>query len=192
MQEAAINNAIGEAQTIQRRSEATAQGIRAIAEAITDRGGSDAVSMTVAQQYVEAFGNIAQKGNTIVVPADAGNVASMVSQATAIFQDMTDRKDGINRGGGGTGTGGRAHVTASSAPPTRESTRQDSQASDAHPLSDAKLPYAAQDDASGGRAREQVPGRTWQAASAASKQRSDGGMSGTIKPAPLFSLQAGS
>lgn len=92
VQESAINNAIGEAQTISRRAEATAQGIRMVADAITDRGGADAVSMTVAQQYVEAFGNIAQKGNTIVVPADAGNVAGMVTQATAIFQEMSHRR----------------------------------------------------------------------------------------------------
>jgi hypothetical protein len=50
--------------------------------------------MTIAQQYVEAFGKIAQTGNTIVVPADAGNVSSMVSQATAIFRGMTNSRSG--------------------------------------------------------------------------------------------------
>jgi hypothetical protein len=43
--------------------------------------------MTVAQQYVEAFGKIAQKGTTMIVPADASNVASMVAQATSVFQN---------------------------------------------------------------------------------------------------------
>jgi hypothetical protein len=94
LQEAAINHAIGEAETITRKAEATATGIRGIASAITSHGGGDAVSMTVAQQYVEAFGKIAQTGNTIVVPADAGNVSSMVSQATAIFRGMTNSRSG--------------------------------------------------------------------------------------------------
>ena len=105
VQESAINNAIGEAQTISRRAEATAQGIRMVADAMTARGGADAVSMTVAQQYVEAFGNIARKGNTIVVPADAGNVAGMVAQATSIFREMSRR-----RGGGGDGNASDAAI----------------------------------------------------------------------------------
>jgi C-terminal region of band_7 len=88
LQESAINNAIGEAETISRRSQATADGLRMIAGAISAKAGSEAVSMTVAQQYVEAFSKIAQKGNTMIVPADAGNVAAMVTQATSVFQRM--------------------------------------------------------------------------------------------------------
>jgi hypothetical protein len=94
LQEAAINRAIGDAETISRKAEATATGIKMVAAAISSHGGADAVSMTVAQQYVEAFGKIAQTGNTIVVPADAGNVSSMVSQATAIFQAMAGSRSG--------------------------------------------------------------------------------------------------
>lgn len=62
LQEAAINNAIGEAETISKRSQATADGLRMIAGSIAGNAGSEAVSMTVAQQYVEAFGKIAKTG----------------------------------------------------------------------------------------------------------------------------------
>ena len=86
LQEAAINKAIGEAETILRRSKATADGVRLIASSIASAGGTDAVSMTIAQQYVEAFGKIAQSGTTMIVPADASNVAGMVAQASAVFK----------------------------------------------------------------------------------------------------------
>ena len=96
LQEGAINQAIGEAETISRRSQATADGLRMIAGAISANAGSEAVSMTVAQQYVEAFGKIAQKGNTMIVPADASNVASMVAQATSVFQNMAKTPRGTD------------------------------------------------------------------------------------------------
>ena len=105
MQESAINNAIGEAETISRRAQATADGLRMIAGAIESSSGSDAVSMTLAQQYVDAFGKIAQTGNTMIVPADAGNVASMIAQATSVFQRMHSQGGGAAGGGGERGQG---------------------------------------------------------------------------------------
>lgn len=72
-----------------------------IAEAIALTGGADAVSMTLAQQYVEAFGKIAQTGNTMIVPADASNVAGMVAQATTVFKAMTKQSSGRSAAGAG-------------------------------------------------------------------------------------------
>jgi hypothetical protein len=40
----------------------------------------------VAQQYVEQFGNLAQKGTTIILPANVADVASMVAMATKVFK----------------------------------------------------------------------------------------------------------
>jgi len=85
-----------------RRSEATATGVKVIAEAITSQGGRDAVSMHLAQQYVDAFGKIARTGNTMIVPADAGNVASMIATAAGVFRGST----AIDAGGGGPATSG--------------------------------------------------------------------------------------
>ena len=45
--------------------------------------------MRLAEQYLDAFGNIAKKGNTIVLPSNAGDASSMVAQATAIYQNLT-------------------------------------------------------------------------------------------------------
>src|SRR5574339_806254 len=79
--QAAINKAQGDATAIRVIAEATAAGVRAVAEAIADRGGLDAANLKVAQQYVEAFGNIAKASNTLIVPASASDVAGFVATA---------------------------------------------------------------------------------------------------------------
>ncbi|HEX5760923.1 MAG TPA: stomatin-like protein [Thermoanaerobaculia bacterium] len=76
-----INEAEGQAAAILSVSGATAEGIRLVAEAIQKPGGFEAVQLRVAEQYVEQFGHLAQKGNTLVVPADLSNVAAMIQMA---------------------------------------------------------------------------------------------------------------
>jgi regulator of protease activity HflC (stomatin/prohibitin superfamily) len=87
-----INKAKGEAEAIQLVAEATAIGIEKIAHAILQNGGTEAVSMKIAQQYIDAFQHIAKDGNTIIIPSDVGNVSSMVTQAMTIF-DQVKAKD---------------------------------------------------------------------------------------------------
>jgi regulator of protease activity HflC (stomatin/prohibitin superfamily) len=76
-----INEAEGQAAAILSVAGATAEGIRLVAEAIGKPGGFEAVQLRVAEQYVEQFGHLAQKGNTLVVPADLSNVAGMIQMA---------------------------------------------------------------------------------------------------------------
>ncbi|MCL2656210.1 MAG: SPFH/Band 7/PHB domain protein [Betaproteobacteria bacterium] len=82
--EAAINRAQGEAQSIMLVAKASAESIRMIASAIGAEGGERAVALKVAEQYVAAFGNIAKQGNTVVVPANFGDLASLITGALAI------------------------------------------------------------------------------------------------------------
>ncbi len=76
-----INEAEGQAAAILAVAQATAEGIRMVADSIKTPGGFEAVQLRVAEQYVEQFGHLAQKGNTLVVPADLSNVAAMISLA---------------------------------------------------------------------------------------------------------------
>lgn len=115
VQEAAINRAIGESQSIQRRAEATANGVKMIAGAITGPGGREAVSMHVAQQYVDAFAKIAKEGNTMIVPADASNVASMIATATGVFKGT----GGMGKGGSVASGGADVAACKPEAPDTR-------------------------------------------------------------------------
>ncbi|KAI9313444.1 hypothetical protein BX666DRAFT_1864341 [Dichotomocladium elegans] len=75
-----INRASGEAEAILLRARASAKGIENVAAAIGQMHGSDAVSMAVAEKYVDAFGKMAKEGTTMIVPAAANDAASMVAQ----------------------------------------------------------------------------------------------------------------
>ena len=83
--QAAINKAQGEATAIRVIAEATAAGVRAVADAIGDKGGLEAANLKVAQQYVEAFSNLAKSSNTLILPANAGDVAGMVATAMTVL-----------------------------------------------------------------------------------------------------------
>src|SRR5919106_1237792 len=83
--QAAINRAQGEATAIRVIAEATAAGVRAVAEAIADKGGLEAANLKVAQQYVDAFGLLANKSNTMIIPANAGDIAGFVATAMTVL-----------------------------------------------------------------------------------------------------------
>jgi regulator of protease activity HflC (stomatin/prohibitin superfamily) len=83
--QAAINKAQGEATAIRVIAEATAAGVRAVADAIADKGGLEAANLKVAQQYVEAFANLAKTSNTLILPANAGDVAGVVATAMTVL-----------------------------------------------------------------------------------------------------------
>ena len=76
-----INEAEGEAAAITSVATATAEGIRRVAEAIKLPGGYEAVQLRVAEQYIGEFGELAKKGNTIVLPANVADVGSMMALA---------------------------------------------------------------------------------------------------------------
>ena len=79
-----INEAEGEASAIMAVATATAEGIRLVAETIRQPGGVEATQLRVAEQYVQQFGNLAQKGTTLILPANVSDVASMVALATKV------------------------------------------------------------------------------------------------------------
>jgi regulator of protease activity HflC (stomatin/prohibitin superfamily) len=81
-----INNAQGEAAAILAKADANAEAIRKIAMAIESQGGLQAVNLKVAEQYVAALANIARTGNTIVVPANLTDIASLVTTATSVLK----------------------------------------------------------------------------------------------------------
>jgi regulator of protease activity HflC (stomatin/prohibitin superfamily) len=83
-----INEAEGEASAILSVAQATAEGIRLVAHAIKEPGGFEAVQLRVAEQYVTEFGHLAQKGNTLIVPANLTDVASMIALAMKSVQRL--------------------------------------------------------------------------------------------------------
>jgi regulator of protease activity HflC (stomatin/prohibitin superfamily) len=82
-----INEAEGEASAILAVARATAEGIRQVADAIRQPGGTEATQLRVAEQYVAEFGKLAQKGTTVILPASVSDIASMVTTAMRIYQN---------------------------------------------------------------------------------------------------------
>jgi regulator of protease activity HflC (stomatin/prohibitin superfamily) len=85
---AAINNAQGEAQALIAVADATAQATRAVAEAIGTPNGLNAANLKVAELYVAAFGNLARTGNTLIVPANLSDIASLIGSATTVLDNV--------------------------------------------------------------------------------------------------------
>src|SRR6185295_3377264 len=83
--QSAINRAQGEGTAIRVIAEANAAGVHAVAEAITGKGGMEAANLKVAQQYIEAFGLLAAKTNTLIIPANAADIASFVTTAMTVL-----------------------------------------------------------------------------------------------------------
>ena len=74
-----INEAEGRAEEIRLIAEATAAGVRAVGAAVSEPGGKDAINLRVAEQWVTEFGKLAKTNNTMIVPAQLGDVSTLVS-----------------------------------------------------------------------------------------------------------------
>jgi regulator of protease activity HflC (stomatin/prohibitin superfamily) len=98
--QAEINKAEGQAAAITTVAAATAAAIERIGLAVERPGGMNAVNLKVAEQYVQAFGEIAKQGNTLIVPANLADISSLIASAMTVV-----RQPGILPGGPG-GPGG--------------------------------------------------------------------------------------
>ena len=89
-----INQAEGEAGAILRKAEATARSIEAVAEKLksTESSGEVAINLMIAERYMDAFGKIAKEGNTLLLPANMGDPAGVITQAMTIFQTLQKSK----------------------------------------------------------------------------------------------------
>jgi len=87
-----INRASGEAEAILLKARATAAGIEAVAQKIAE--GSDAahgaVSLSVAEKYVDAFGQLAKEGTAVVVPGNVGDIGGMIATALSVYGKVGD------------------------------------------------------------------------------------------------------
>ena len=50
-----------------------------------------AASLSIAEQYLRAFGSLAKEGNTLLLPANVSDPAGMVGQALGIFNALSQR-----------------------------------------------------------------------------------------------------
>ena len=92
LQSEQINIAGGEAEAILLKAKATASGIDAVAKTIAQGQGAaqGAVSLSVAEKYVDAFGKLAKEGTSVVVPGNIGDIGGMIASAMGIYRKVSE------------------------------------------------------------------------------------------------------
>ncbi|CAH8385275.1 unnamed protein product [Eruca vesicaria subsp. sativa] len=83
-----VNRASGEAEAILARAQATARGLTLLSQSLKETGGVEAASLRVAEQYIQAFGNIAKEDITMLLPSSAENPANMIAQALTMYKSL--------------------------------------------------------------------------------------------------------
>lgn len=86
-----INEAAGRASEIEQIAKATANGLRAIAIAISEENGLNAVNLRIAEQYLNEFGKLAKSNNTMILPSNLTDIAGVVATATSVFNETKDK-----------------------------------------------------------------------------------------------------
>lgn len=89
-----INEAEGDARQIELVAVATAEGLSKVAEALATKGGMQAANLRVAEQYVNQFGNLARKNNTMIVPGNLTDLTGMVAAAMTTMKSTKGDKGG--------------------------------------------------------------------------------------------------
>lgn len=83
-----INEAEGRAREILAVAQATAGGLKTIAEQLQMPGGQSAANLRVAEQYITEFGKLAQASNTLVIPSNVSDLSGMVTTALTALQKV--------------------------------------------------------------------------------------------------------
>ncbi|OIV96903.1 hypothetical protein TanjilG_00485 [Lupinus angustifolius] len=83
-----VNRAQGEAEAIIAKAKATAEGLAVVSQSLKENGGPEAASLRIAEQYIQAFSNIAKEGTTMLLPSSASNPANMMAQALTMYKSL--------------------------------------------------------------------------------------------------------
>ncbi|KAL6882754.1 hypothetical protein HDV57DRAFT_494496 [Trichoderma longibrachiatum] len=87
-----INEADGEAEAILLKARATAEGIDAVAASILkgSHGAQGAMSLTVAEKYVDAFSKLAKESTAVVVPGNVGDISGMIATGLNVYGKVSE------------------------------------------------------------------------------------------------------
>src|SRR5690606_3797196 len=80
-----INEALGRAREIEILAEASAEGLRKVAQAIIKPGGGMAVKMRLVEDYINRTGEVLKGANVSVLPTDLAHIKGLL---TALRQTL--------------------------------------------------------------------------------------------------------
>ncbi|MDR1870749.1 MAG: paraslipin [Deltaproteobacteria bacterium] len=81
-----INEAQGRSQEILMVAEATSSAIKQVGEAIIEKGGNEAVALRIAEAYITEFGKLAKTTNSMIIPSNVVDLASMVAVGKEVIK----------------------------------------------------------------------------------------------------------
>ncbi|EDW61171.2 stomatin-like protein 2, mitochondrial [Drosophila virilis] len=86
-----INKASGEAAAMIAVADARARSLQALSKSLSHTEGRNAASLTLAEQYIEAFKKLAKSNNTMILPSNPGDVTGLVAQALAVYNNVSNQ-----------------------------------------------------------------------------------------------------
>lgn len=90
--QSAILQAEGEARALMTKAEATAESLERIGLALASEHASQAVTMRIAEQYIDAFSKLAKESTTLMLPSNTADPTSMIAQALGIYGKLKQDK----------------------------------------------------------------------------------------------------
>ncbi|KJP87112.1 hypothetical protein AK88_03280 [Plasmodium fragile] len=84
----------GQSFAIKAKADATAEAIEIISNKIKKLDSNNAISLLIAEQYIDVFANICKNNNTVIIPADLNNISSLISQSLSIYNNIQNAKRG--------------------------------------------------------------------------------------------------
>lgn len=91
-----INEAQGRAEAIQAVAIATADGLTAVAAALSNKGGDQAARLRLAEEYVKQMGAIATDARSVIVPANITDPSSIIATAMAAYEQLKPTNAELN------------------------------------------------------------------------------------------------
>ncbi|RDD37345.1 Stomatin-like protein 2, mitochondrial [Trichoplax sp. H2] len=91
-----INLATGEAEAIWAKAQARAKALQILSRQLVQQNGEKAASLNIAEQYIAAFSKLAKASNTVILPANTGDAASMVAQAMAVYVNASKNTSNLS------------------------------------------------------------------------------------------------
>lgn len=76
----------GEAAAILARAHAQAEAIRIISNALSETNGPDAAKLSIAREYIDMYGELGQRSNTMIFADRPADVNALLAQAAAIVK----------------------------------------------------------------------------------------------------------
>merc|ERR1719482_587454 len=64
------------------------EGLRAIAEAVSEEGGKDAMVQRLADKYVSELAEMAKQSNLVIVPDRPNDISGVVATAMGMFDQV--------------------------------------------------------------------------------------------------------